>query len=230
MYSPMWDHSTRIVPTRYDSDFWRASPRWEVNSFPREFSSFPRETSFSRELAPFPRETMTREYVAPLQSDFSSSLATYPVRERSSRGGEMEREMSRMNEEMGKMFQSMQKSQPLKNVDDWRLTENFRMENPIQTFQDGSRKFHLQFDMRQFKPEEIQVKTSGNTLSVAAKHDEKDPNKAVYREYNRSYVIPKGVSPEALSSKLSADGILTIEAPLPSLEGPREKLIAIKHN
>jgi HSP20 family molecular chaperone IbpA len=138
-----------------------------------------------------------------------------------------------MNDEMGKMMENMQQRSapaPVQNVDDWRLTENFRMENPIQQFGDGSRKFHLQFDMRQFKPEEIQVRTSGNSLTVSAKHDEKDPNKSVFREYNRSYVLPKDIHPERLTSKLSTGGILTIEAPLPALEGPREKLIPIKHN
>lgn len=170
----------------------------------------------------------------PLQPppEFSSNLMQYPSREKQQM--DFEREMRRMNNEMSKMMENMQRSTPgpapLQNVDDWRLTENFRMENPIQSFADGSRKFHLQFDMRQFKPEEIQVRTAGNTLTVSAKHDEKDPNKSVFREYNRSYVLPKDVAPDRLSSKLSTGGVLTIEAPLPALEGPKEKLIPIKHN
>ncbi|WAR30768.1 HSPB2-like protein [Mya arenaria] len=111
--------------------------------------------------------------------------------------------MRRMNDEMGRMMDNMKTMTPVTNVDDWRLSENFRMENPIHTFADGSRKFQLQFDMRQFKPEEIQVRTAGNQLTVSAKHDEKDPNKSMFREYNRSYVLPKDVHPERLSSKLN---------------------------
>ena len=143
---------------------------------------------------------------------------------------DFDREMKRMNNEMSKMFNNMQKYTPPATVDDWRLTENFRLENPVQSFADGTRKFQLQFDLRQFKPEEIQVRTSGNTLTVSAKHDEKDPNKSVFREYNRSYQLPKDIVVERMTSKLSTDGTLSIEAPLPVIEGPREKLIPIKHN
>lgn len=205
--------SSRIIPTRYETDLWRSTPRWEL-------------TPFSH-TPPFPTS------LPPMHPpEFSSSLVHYPSRERQQ--FEFEREMRRMNDEMSRMMENMQKSTPapapLQNVDDWRLTENFRMENPIHTYGDGTRKFHLEFDMRQFKPEEIQVRTAGNALTVTAKHDEKDPNKSVFREYNRSYVLPKDVHPERLTSKLSTGGVLTIEAPLPALEGPREKLIPIKHN
>lgn len=203
-----WEYSNRIVPTRVDSDPWR---RWELG-FPRS------------QTPPFPT------HVQPIPPpEFSSSLMQYPM-SRDRHSADFEREMRRMNDEMSKMVANMQKSAPVSNVDDWRLTENFRMENPIHTYGDGTRKFQLQFDVRQFKPEEIQVRTAGNQLTVHAKHDEKDPNKAVFREYNRSYILPKDVNPERLSSKLNVDGVLTIEAPLPALEGPREKLIPIKHN
>ena len=36
--------------------------------------------------------------------------------------------------------------------------ENQRMENPFVTDKDGNRKLQLQYDVHQFKPEEIQVK------------------------------------------------------------------------
>ncbi|KAL4218683.1 small heat shock protein (HSP20) [Mactra antiquata] len=217
MHSSHWESSSRLIPTRYETDLWRTSPRWEMTPMAplAPLSSTP----------PFPTS-----FPPPPPPDFSSSLVHYPSRERQQ--ADFEREMRRMNDEMTKMMDNMKRNAPapLDSVDDWRLTENFRMENPVQNFADGSRKFHLQFDMRQFKPEEIQVRTAGNTLTVSAKHDEKDPNKSVFREYNRSYVLPKDVSPERLTSKLSTGGVLTIEAPLPALEGPREKLIPIKHN
>lgn len=131
---------------------------------------------------------------------------------------------------MNRMMQNMRRQCPVPStVDDWRLTENFRMDNPIREDHDGARKFHLQFDVRQFKPEEIAVKTNGNQLTVQAKHEEKDSGKNVLREYCRQYVIPREVNPEHLISKLSSEGMLTIEAPLPALHGPRDKLIAIEH-
>lgn len=220
---------SRIIPTHYDNgDFWRSSPLWERRPlWDRMGDRMPRWESPRWEITPFQPLSSTPPFPTsfpppPPPPDF------YPIRERSS--GNFETEMRRMNDEMNRMMSNMNRMMPMSNVDDWRLTENFKMDNPIQTSPDGARKFHLEFDMRQFKPEEIQVRTAGNTLSVYAKHEEKDSGKSVFREYNRSYLIPKDVQPDRLSSKLSTGGILTIEAPLPAIEGPREKLIPIKHN
>ena len=204
---PVYD-SARNIPIQYEMDLWRPM-RWEPS---------------------FPTYRYTSQLPPPPPEFNSSSLIHYPSRERQL--GTFESEMRRMNDEMSRMMDGMQKLAPApsSSVDDWRLTENFRLENPIITDRDGSRKFKLQFDVRQFKPEEITVKTAGNSLSVHAKHEEKDQGKSVFREYNRQYVIPKDVHSEQLTSKLSTDGVLTIEAPLPAIEGRGEKLIPIKHN
>nr|XP_031847017.1 alpha-crystallin B chain-like [Nomia melanderi] len=63
-------------------------------------------------------------------------------------------------------------------------------------------------------------------LKVHAKHEEKTESKSVYREYNREFLLPKGVNPERIKSSLSKDGVLTVEAPLPAI-GSGEKLIPI---
>ncbi|RWS26778.1 Heat Shock Protein 20-like protein 4 [Leptotrombidium deliense] len=67
--------------------------------------------------------------------------------------------------------------------------------------------------------------------SVHAKHEEKGENKSVYREYNREFLLPKGVNPELIRSSLSKDGVLTVEAPLPTpaIESGRERKIPISH-
>ncbi|KAJ8878935.1 hypothetical protein PR048_019538 [Dryococelus australis] len=62
-------------------------------------------------------------------------------------------------------------------------------------------------------------------FQVHAKHEEKTESKSVYREYNREFMLPKGTNPETIKSSLSKDGVLTVEAPLPAIEG--EKLIPI---
>lgn len=49
---------------------------------------------------------------------------------------------------------------------------------------------------------------------VHAKHEEKSENRSVYREYNREFLLPKGVNPENIKSSLSRDGVLTVETPL----------------
>ncbi|XP_050439710.1 alpha-crystallin B chain isoform X1 [Adelges cooleyi] len=96
--------------------------------------------------------------------------------------------------------------------------------------EDGDSKcLKLRFDVSQYEPEEIVVKTVDNKLLVHAKHEEKTDSKSVYREYNREFLLPKGTNPEAIKSMLSKDGILTVEAPLPALGGP-DKLIPISHH
>jgi HSP20 family molecular chaperone IbpA len=43
----------------------------------------------------------------------------------------------------------------------------------IVTESDGSRKFHLAFDIRGFEPEEVKIKTQNGTLIVSAKKEKK---------------------------------------------------------
>jgi len=95
--------------------------------------------------------------------------------------------------------------------------------------EDGEeKKLKLRFDVSQYTPEEIVVKTVDQKLMVHAKHEEKTDTKSVYREYNREFLLPKGTNPEMIRSSLSKDGVLTIEAPLPALASG-EKLIPIAH-
>jgi len=89
----------------------------------------------------------------------------------------------------------------------------------VQDSEDG-KVLKLRFDVTQYAPEEIVVKTVDNRLQVHAKHEEKSENRSVYREYNREFLLPKGVNPEDIRSSLSRDGVLTVEAPLPAITGP----------
>ncbi|KAJ9584185.1 hypothetical protein L9F63_021482, partial [Diploptera punctata] len=95
----------------------------------------------------------------------------------------------------------------------------------VQKDEGENKKLKLRFDVSQYQPEEIVVKTVDNKLLVHAKHEEKSESKSVYREYNREFMLPKGTNPESIKSSLSKDGVLTVEAPLPAIEG--EKLIPI---
>lgn len=74
----------------------------------------------------------------------------------------------------------------------------------------------LRFDVTQYSPDEIVVKTVDNRLTVQAKHEEKSENRSVYREYNREFHLPDGTDVELIRSSLSKDGILTVDCPLPS--------------
>merc|ERR1712137_763595 len=62
--------------------------------------------------------------------------------------------------------------------------------------EDGEeKKLKLRFDVSQYTPEEIVVKTVDQKLMVHAKHEEKTDTKSVYREYNREFLLPKGTNP-----------------------------------
>ncbi|KAL0272842.1 UNVERIFIED_CONTAM: hypothetical protein PYX00_005666 [Menopon gallinae] len=102
------------------------------------------------------------------------------------------------------------------------------LNSPLIQDQGDSKMLKLRFDVSQYQPEEIVVKTVDNKLLVQAKHEEKSESKSVYREYNREFLLPKGTNPESIKSSLSKDGVLTVEAPLPALKDP-EKLIPIAH-
>jgi len=92
----------------------------------------------------------------------------------------------------------------------------------IQDDGDG-KSLKLRFDVSQYAPEEIVLKTVDNKLLVHAKHEEKTETKSVYREYNREFLLPNGVNPELIRSSLSKDGVLTVEAPLPQQALPAPK-------
>ncbi|PVD21513.1 hypothetical protein C0Q70_17311 [Pomacea canaliculata] len=107
------------------------------------------------------------------------------------------------------------------HAETWRQKENFLLDNPVVRDSQGRPQFRLQFDLRQFKPEEVTVRTIGQQLIVQARHEEAGPDKKVHREYCRQCTLPGDVTPEALVSRLSRSGILTIHAPLPAAEEDR---------
>lgn len=91
-------------------------------------------------------------------------------------------------------------------------------------------RFQVNLDVNQFTPGELVVKTVDNSVIVHGKHEEKvDEHGFVSREFTRRYVIPKDVLPENVTSSLSQDGILTIEAPIKALEEPKanERVVSI---
>ncbi|CDW56539.1 HSP20 domain containing protein [Trichuris trichiura] len=76
------------------------------------------------------------------------------------------------------------------------------------------KKFQVSLDVKQFKPEELDVTTKDNQLIIHGKHEEKkDEHGFVKREFTRAYWLPQGIKPESFKSNLSPEGVLTIEAP-----------------
>ncbi|CAG0890389.1 unnamed protein product [Darwinula stevensoni] len=94
-------------------------------------------------------------------------------------------------------------------------------------------KFQVMLDVHQFAPEELHVKVEENCLVVEGCHEEKpDEHGYISRRFTRRYTLPEGVRPEAVISNLSSDGILTVHAPLPAIEGlkPNERMVPIHHS
>ncbi|GFT00285.1 heat shock protein beta-1 [Trichonephila clavipes] len=159
--------------------------------------------------------------------------------------GRFEAEMKKMEEEMARLRAKLQEqdrgsfkssaslrmstteesTSSHKSVDHSSWMDDFN--SPLIQNGDDGKSLKLRFDVSDYAPEEILVKTIDNKLKVSAKHEEKTPNKTVYREYNREFMLPVGTNPEHIKSSLSKDGVLTIDAPLPSIESYRERTIPI---
>ncbi|OTF83368.1 Heat Shock Protein 20-like protein [Euroglyphus maynei] len=80
-------------------------------------------------------------------------------------------------------------------------------------------KYQIMVDVSHFNPEEISVKMVDNAVIVTGKHEDKADNYGyVSRQFSRKYLLPADVEPESVTSTLSADGILSIQAPRKPLQ------------
>ena len=80
-------------------------------------------------------------------------------------------------------------------------------------------KYQIMVDVSHFTPDEITVKTVDNTIVVTGKHEDKADNYGyVSRQFSRKYLLPADVDPETVTSTLSADGVLSIQAPRKPLQ------------
>jgi HSP20 family molecular chaperone IbpA len=155
-----------------------------------------------------------------LDTEFSS------IRER------FDAEMRRMEDEMGNFRSQLLKKQdaffnkPSGTNSAGSVLEG--LNSPLIQDDGDGKSLKLRFDVSQYAPEEIVLKTVDNKLLVHAKHEEKSETKSVYREYNREFLLPSGVNPELIRSSLSKDGVLTVEAPLPQAALPAPGNIPIK--
>ncbi|XP_029547686.1 heat shock protein beta-1-like [Salmo trutta] len=80
----------------------------------------------------------------------------------------------------------------------------------------GQGSWRITLDVNHFSPEEISIKTKGGFLEIAGQHDEReDEHGSVSRCFIRKYKLPPGVDLQHISSSLSGEGVLLVEAPLP---------------
>ncbi|XP_051256302.1 heat shock protein beta-1 [Dicentrarchus labrax] len=73
----------------------------------------------------------------------------------------------------------------------------------------------VSLDVNHFSPEELVVKTKDGVVEITGKHEErKDEHGFVSRTFTRKYTLPSTANIEKVTSSLSPEGLLTVEAPL----------------
>lgn len=77
---------------------------------------------------------------------------------------------------------------------------------------DGEKIHIATIDVRNYRPDEVSLRVEGNILLVKAKHYS-DGNFGFERnEFQRTYPVPQDADPASITSKISQDGYLSIEA------------------
>lgn len=79
----------------------------------------------------------------------------------------------------------------------------------------------MSFDVSKFKPEEITIRSENGGLVVEGKQEAKSDDGYSTRHFVRLYSLPRNIDRDSFKSRLSKEGILSIEAK--KLEKPEEK-------
>ncbi|CAF4511243.1 unnamed protein product, partial [Rotaria magnacalcarata] len=79
---------------------------------------------------------------------------------------------------------------------------------------DGRKKYKIQFEIGDFRPEELNVRVEGRTLIVKGDRQLKAGNATESKQFNRELTLPEFIDVKTLQSYLSDDGMLTMEAPV----------------
>lgn len=99
----------------------------------------------------------------------------------------------------------------------------FGREVPVEDAAEGERKYKVELDLREYKPEDIKVTVRGRQVQVQAKKSIKTDTGSMVREYVHEFTVPEEVNPDLIRSLLQKDGRLHIEAPLPRIEPPKDE-------
>ncbi len=78
--------------------------------------------------------------------------------------------------------------------------------------EDDDKKLSLKINLGSYKPEEVNVKLQGNGLVVSAEHKTEQDGVYTCRHFKQYFTLPSEVDASTLVSRLSRDGVLTIEA------------------
>lgn len=85
---------------------------------------------------------------------------------------------------------------------------------PLARTEDTGTVFKMSVDIgKDFRPEDINVKTVDRKLIVQARHEEKSAGRSSVREFSREFVLPGNVDPQRVTAAMTDDGRLNLEAP-----------------
>ncbi|XP_061401123.1 heat shock protein 67B3 [Musca vetustissima] len=89
--------------------------------------------------------------------------------------------------------------------------------------------FSVYLDVGLFRPDELNVKVVNNHLIIEAKHEERESDDSGYisRHFVRRYELPKNCDQDAIISKLTTDGVLSVTLPK-TKDGVKERVIPIQ--
>ncbi|XP_062507650.1 major egg antigen-like [Corticium candelabrum] len=141
----------------------------------------------------------------------------------------MERDMRHLERQFAGMQQHYDRHLPTADIHS--LFRKHAVQ-PCIVEEDGQKKVQWKFDVRGFKPEDVQIKTRENTLEVQAKHEDQSDHHRHYREFSRIVCLPEGTQLPQMKSTLTDQGVLTIQAPYTSpavTQKPPSTEIAIQH-
>lgn len=87
-------------------------------------------------------------------------------------------------------------------------------------------KYKIMIDVKDVKPEDINLKTVDDTVVVEGKIEKKEGNAVSTQMFTRRFMLPSNVELNSISSALSRDGVLTISAPKKANQGATGRLTA----
>ncbi|XP_049938376.1 alpha-crystallin A chain-like isoform X2 [Schistocerca serialis cubense] len=89
--------------------------------------------------------------------------------------------------------------------------------------------FEVNLDVQHFKPDEVSVKIRDDFIVIEGNHEERqDQHGFISRQFTRRYKLPENTDIDAVTSKLSSDGVLTIKAPKKApLKDSTERVVPI---
>ena len=97
-----------------------------------------------------------------------------------------------------------------------------------ETKKDEDRKFSVKLNLSGFEPEDIKVQLRGQELTVTGKQRTPEESGLQWsRDYRRQILLPDDADLGSVTSRLSKEGVLTIEAPRDSALLPNERSVDV---